>query len=210
MTQIEFMNRLIDKHAPAVIGCTYNILFTNDIAITTVMEAVEAVRKSDSYRHETKRITNVIDRLRGKYEKMLFEVIGDRSGFFADANEAFLEDVQKHVDILYYSIKGVFDKARLEDSALLARCELARTMCEFSCIQLDKREEELRQVDSRFRRSNIGYLRLTALHKELDRLMRTMGIPCTVNLDTDTCRAAVNVLSAKLCDARLIAKAISA
>ena len=108
MTQIEFMNRLIDKHAPAVIGCTYNILFTNDIAITTVMEAVEAVRKSDRYRHETKRITNVIDRLRGKYEKMLFEVIGDRSGFFADANEAFLEDVQKHVDILYYSIKGVF------------------------------------------------------------------------------------------------------
>ena len=141
---------------------------------------------------------------------MLFEVIGVSSGFFADANEAFLEDIQKHVDILYYSIKGVFDKARLEDSALLARCELARTMCEFSCIQLDKREEELRQVDSRFRRSNIGYLRLTALHKELDRLMRTMGIPCTVNLDTDTCRAAVNVLSAKLCDARLIAKAISA
>ena len=83
-------------------------------------------------------------------------------------------------------------------------------MCEFSCIQLDKREEDLRHVDSRFRRSNIGYLRLTALHKELDRLMRTMGIPCTVNLDTDTCRAAVNVLSAKLCDARLIAKAISA
>lgn len=106
MTQIEFMNRLIDKHAPAVIGCTYNILFTNDIAITTVIEAVEAVRKSDRYRQETKRITNVIDRLRGKYEKMLFEVIGDRSGFFADANEAFLEDVQKHVDILYYSIKG--------------------------------------------------------------------------------------------------------
>ena len=96
MTQIEFMNRLIDKHAPAVIGCTYNILFTNDIAITTVIEAVEAVRKSDRYRQETKRITNVIDRLRGKYEKMLFEVIGDRSGFFADANEAFLEDVQKH------------------------------------------------------------------------------------------------------------------
>lgn len=106
MTQIEFMNRLIDKHAPAVIGCTYNILFTNDIAITTVIEAVEAVRKSDRYRQETKRITNVIDRLRGKYEKMLFEVIGDRSGFFADANEAFLEDIQKHVDILYYSIKG--------------------------------------------------------------------------------------------------------
>ena len=78
MTQIEFMNRLIDKHAPAVIGCTYNILFTNDIAITTVIEAVEAVRKSDRYRQETKRITNVIDRLRGKYEKMLFEVIGGK------------------------------------------------------------------------------------------------------------------------------------
>ena len=107
MTQIEFMNRLMDKHAPAVIGCTYNILFTNDIAITTVIEAVEAVRKSDRYRQETKRITNVIDRLRGKYEKMLFEVIGDRSGFFADANEAFLEDIQKHVDILYYSIKAL-------------------------------------------------------------------------------------------------------
>lgn len=210
MTQIEFMNRLIDKNASAVIGCTYNILFTNDIAITAVIEAVEAVRKSAFYRQETKRITNVIDNLRRKYEKMLFEVIGDRSGFFADANDIFFEDVQKHVDILYYSIKGVFDKHSLDDSALLARCELARTMCEFSCIQLDKREEELRQVDSRFKRASIGYLRLTALHKELDRLMRTFGIPCTVNLDTDTCRSAINVLSVKLCDARIIAKAISA
>lgn len=91
MTQIEFMNRLIDKHAPAVIGCTYNILFTNDIAITTVIEAVEAVRKSDRYRQETKRITNVIDRLRGKYEKMLFEVIGDRSGFSRTLTRRFLK-----------------------------------------------------------------------------------------------------------------------
>lgn len=206
----EEANNIIAENEAMVIGCTYNVLFTNDIVIGLTIEAVESIRKSPLYRFDTKRKVNIVEKDRLKYERMINEVIGNTSSFFADANDIFLEDIQKHVDILYYSIKREFDKVNLSFSDIIARMELARTLCEFSCLQLDKREEELQGKDKRFKKFSIDYLRLTNLLRSLSETMKTLNVPCTENLNTEECTKAINILSVKLADANTIAKAISA
>lgn len=206
----EEANNIIAENEAMVIGCTYNVLFTNDIVIGLTIEAVESIRKTPLYRFDTKRKVNIVEKDRLKYERMINEVIGYTSSFFADANDIFLEDIQKHVDILYYSIKREFDKVNLSFSDIIARMELARTLCEFSCLQLDKREEELQEKDKRFKKFGIDYLRLTNLLRSLSETMKTLNVPCTVNLNTEECTKAINILSVKLADANTIAKAISA
>lgn len=206
----EEANNIIAENEAMVIGCTYNVLFTNDIVIGLTIEAVESIRKSPLYRFDTKRKVNIVEKDRLKYERMINEVIGNTSSFFADANDIFLEDIQKHVDILYYSIKREFDKVNLSFADIIARMELARTLCEFSCLQLDKREEELQEKDKRFKKFGIDYLRLTNLLRSLSETMKTLNVPCTVNLNTEECTKAINILSVKLADANTIAKAISA
>lgn len=206
----EEANNIIAENEAMVIGCTYNVLFTNDIVIGLTIEAVESIRKSPLYRFDTKRKVNIVEKDRLKYERMINEVIGNTSSFFADANDIFLEDIQKHVDILYYSIKREFDKVNLSFSDIIARMELARTLCEFSCLQLDKREEELQEKDKRFKKFGIDYLRLTNLLRSLSETMKTLNVPCMVNLNTEECTKAINILSVKLADANTIAKAISA
>ena len=206
----EEANNIIAENEAMVIGCTYNVLFTNDIVIGLTIEAVESIRKTPLYRFDTKRKVNIVEKDRLKYERLINEVIGNTSSFFADANAIFLEDIQKHVDILYYSIKREFDKVNLSFSDIIARMELARTLCEFSCLQLDKREEELQEKDKRFKKFGIDYLRLTNLLRSLSETMKTLNVPCTVNLNTEECTKAINILSVKLADANTIAKAISA
>lgn len=206
----EEANNIIAENEAMVIGCTYNVLFTNDIVIGLTIEAVESIRESPLYRFDTKRKVNIVEKDRLKYERMINEVIGNTSSFFADVNDIFLEDIQKHVDILYYSIKREFDKVKLSFSDIIARMELARTLCEFSCLQLDKREEELQEKDKRFKKFGIDYLRLTNLLRSLSETMKTLNVPCTVNLNTEECTKAINILSVKLADANTIAKAISA
>lgn len=206
----EEANNIIAENEAMVIGCTYNVLFTNDIVIGLTIEAVESIRKTPLYRFDTKRKVNIVEKDRLKYERMINEVIGNTSSFFADANDIFLEDIQKHVDILYYSIKREFDKVNLSFSDIIARMELARTLCEFSCLQLDKREEELQEKDKRFKKFGIDYLRLTNLLRSLSETMKTLNVPCTVNLNTEECTKSINILSVKLADANTIAKAISA
>ena len=97
----EQANRIISEHEVMVVGCTYNVLFTNDIVCGLVIDALEAVRKSPLYRQKTKQEVNQVEREKTKYEKLVNSVIGDRISFFADANDSFLEDVQKHVEVLY-------------------------------------------------------------------------------------------------------------
>lgn len=80
----EQANRIISEHEVMVVGCTYNVLFTNDIVCGLVIDALEAVRKSPLYRQKTKQEVNQVEREKTKYEKLVNSVIGDRISFFAE------------------------------------------------------------------------------------------------------------------------------
>lgn len=209
MTQDQ-ATRIISRHETLVVLSTYNILFTNDIVCAFLIDAAAQLEKSPLCRHETKRLLNQAKAARREYERVVNRVIADRSVFFADANDIFAEEVDRHVEVLYYCIKREFDRHKLPHAGIIARMETARTLCDFSCRQFDKRMEELRVKDPRFRSFHLDYLRLTNLLRLLDGLMRTFRIPPAVDLNTPECLAAIDVLARKLLDGELIAKAISA
>ena len=203
-------NQIISEHESMVVLCTYNILFTNDIVIGRVIEAVDAVKHSPLYRQRTKQYVNRVADLSRKYERQVNQIVGDRSQFFADANDIFLAEVNRHIDTLYWCIKREFDKYKLPFSDTLAKMELARTLCDFSCTQFDKRIQELCEKDNRFNGLSLDYIKQEALLHALNETMRTFNIPCTVDLNTQECISAINALSQKLADGEIIAKAISA
>lgn len=203
-------NRIISQHESLVIATTYNILFTNDIVCGLVVEAIGKTKKSPLYKQKTKQLLNMCSAEQRKYESFINRLIGDRDEFFANANDSFREDVDKHLNVLYYSIKQAFDKSRIEHSDVISSLEVSRTMCEFSCAQFDKRIEELKQADNQFKGFALEYMRMTPLLQKLHEVMRSLNIPVTVDLNTTNCTTAINVLSKKLADGGIIAKAISA
>ncbi len=204
------VNKLINKNESMVILCTYNILFTNDIVISSVIDGLAALRRSPYYAHQVKQAAGMVDKQRVRYERRLNEGIGNRADFFADANETFVHDVNHHVEVLYYCIKRTFDRERLEQAQVLSRVELARTLCQFACVQFDLRMKELQKADMQFRSLSIGYLRLTGLLKALDRMMAAFRLNRVIDLNTDETNLAIETLGRKLVDGNIIANAISA
>ena len=206
----EQATQIVSQYETLVVLATYNILFTNDIVCGKVIEALSMLENHPLYRHRTKQIARRVDYERKAYEKLVNEIIADRSQFFADANEVFGEEVNKHVEILYYCIKREFDRHNIKYSGVISRLETARTLCEFACKQFDKRLEELREQDRRFSGFNLEYIRMTRLMAVMNELMRTLHIPCVVDLNTPECLSAIDVLAKKLVDGENIARAISA
>ena len=202
-------NTVIKTYEPQVVLATYNILFTNDIVCGRVIEDMEAFRKTPYCKQQAKQTARLITAARHDYERLLNGIIGDRSEFFADANDTFIEEVDRHVGTLYYSIKREFDRHSVPDAALIARLETTRTLCAFACQQFDKRMEELSRLDARFRGFTLQYLRLGNLLRLYDLLMPTFRLPATVDLNTADCLLAIDILARKLVDGNLIAKAIS-
>ena len=202
-------NRVITKNESLVIAATYNILFTNDIVCGLIIESIAKGKKSPLYRQRTKQLINLCSKERAKYEKLMNRIIGDRDDFFANANDKFREDIDNHLNILYYSIKQEFDKHKIANSDVVALLEEARTMCAFSCAQFDKRFKELMSADSRFSGFSLEYMRMTALERTLNAIMQSLNLPTDINLNTENCVRAMNIISKKLANGESIARAIS-
>lgn len=69
MTPIEQANKVITEHESMVILCSYSILFTNDIVVNRIIEAMDDLRKSPLCRHLTKRWMNRVLDMQRDYEK---------------------------------------------------------------------------------------------------------------------------------------------
>lgn len=202
-------NQIISKYESLVVLCTYNILFTNDICCGQVIECSHAMKRTPYYRLTFKRYLNDADKARKEYERTVNSVIGlDRSGFFADCNDKYAEEVNKHVEMLYWQFKQVLDNNGIAHSAELARFELARTLCDYACIQFDIRVDELRKKDTRFKGFTLDYLKLANLARMMNLASDSLKIGKTVNMNAGRCTAAFDVLARKLSDADNIANAI--
>lgn len=96
-------NQIISKYESLVVLCTYNILLTNDICCGQVIECLHAMKRTPYYKQAFKRYLNDADKARKEYERTVNSVIGsDRSEFFANCNDKYTEEVNKHVDMLYW------------------------------------------------------------------------------------------------------------
>lgn len=207
----ETATKIISKYENIVVLCTYNILFTNDIVCGQVIESLQAMKRTPYYHHLFSRYLNLAEKARKQYERTVNEVIGmDRSEFFADCNDKFTEEVNKHVDMLYCQFKQQLDNHGLVYSAELARFELARTLCDYACVQFDERIGELRKKDARFKGFSLEYLKLDNVRRLMNLASDNLRIGKTVDMNTDNCKSAFDVLISKLSDGENIAKAIKA
>lgn len=201
--------KIISKYENLVVLCTYNILLTNDICCGQVIESLHAMKRTPYYRQAFKRYFNDADKARKEYERTVNSVIGsDRSEFFADCNDKYTKEVNKHVDMLYWQFKQVLDDNGVPHSAEIARFELARTLCDYACIQFDERIKELRKKDARFNGFTLEYLKLSNVARMMNLASNCLKIGKTVNMNTERCTAAFDVLVRKLSDADNIANAI--
>lgn len=117
-------NQIISKYESLVVLCTYNILLTNDICCGQVIECLHAMKRTPYYKQAFKRYLNDADKARKEYERTVNSVIGsDRSEFFADCNDKYTEEVNKHVDMLYWQFKQALDDNGISHSAEIARFE---------------------------------------------------------------------------------------
>ena len=187
------------------LAAIYNILFTNDIVCSLIVEMLSALRKSGLCRFRVKQQGNKLEQLMLQYEKKINKIAGNRAFFMADANQYV---VQPDLLKMEYSIKMEFDKCRIENSALLAKVELARCMAELACLSLDKRIEEVRPYNKEV--TGITYLRLTDTFKVLDELSDILyrGGYCNLN-QSDNCKRGMAIIQRKLTDCDIISRAIN-
>ena len=210
MDKMERANKVISQYENIIMAVTYNVLFTNDMVCGLIIELNGIMKNSPIYRHQIKRMMNRVFLARRDYEVRMNSIVGDKQDFLAGANDVFTDEVKQHVDMFYYAIKDVYDKHKVTNSALMARVELTRAMCELACLQLDKRLEEVIAIDKQFKMFNLDHMRLTVPLALLNELSSLMPVPKDLSLNTERAELAVKILSAKLFDGELISKAISA
>lgn len=200
--EIEKIKERIDSHMDTVLPITYNILFVNDIACSLIIDSLSDLRKEKGLHvYDTKMYAKKIDEARSKYEKKINKVIGDKcSEFFADNNDAFLEEVKKDLDVFYYSIKDVYDAHDIEYSELLSKLEMAHIILQYSCRMVDIRMSELKKIDSMFNSINLGYTKMSNVLRLFELMLSTLRVKCHIDLNTQRCKLAMEILDKDFSD----------
>lgn len=205
----EKRKELIAKHEDYVRIAVYNVLFTNDLVREYTSYAMMKLKDSplDRYqvRHYRKRVQKTID----SYEKGLNGRAGEQAGRMDAYSANFSEEVDTHINMFYINLKNAFDKAKAPHSNILAYCEMARTLANYSVLQLNKRVQELGEIDPMFNSMDMSHLSLVGLAGQLDCLMGSINLQHTVHADTDECLACFRNLKKVLIDVSLINKSIN-
>lgn len=76
------------------LAAIYNILFTNDIVCSLIVEMLSELRKSRLCRFRVKQQGNKLEQLMLQYEKKINKIAGHRAFFMADANQYIADEVQ--------------------------------------------------------------------------------------------------------------------
>ena len=87
------------------LAAIYNILFTNDIVCSLIVEMLSELRKSRLCRFRVKQQGNKLEQLMLQYEKKINKIAGHRAFFMADANQYIADEVQPDLLKMEYSIK---------------------------------------------------------------------------------------------------------
>lgn len=191
-----------------VITSTYNILFTNELALATLVVALFHIKESKHYKQEVKKETKRLEKYRKDFEKRLSEIIGPRGNFYADANQTIEDECNEHLDNIRNGMMRAFEKAGHAESELMSYIELARTITEMACVNLDYRINEMKKNGIK-ESSHLTYLRMTDAFKYIDRISRLTYKGNYVNLNQcEDCVSSLREMEKKLTDANLLAKAI--
>lgn len=192
--------------------CMYNILFTNDMACSRVVELIYQLRKTPGISFQAEQAANRLEKQMKAYEKKMNEVYSIRASFMADANQVIEDALKKDIDMLQDAVKGKFIESGCSHPVLMTAAEMAHLFIDFAINGFDRRIQEMDNrhlSDSIVNTGNLLYLRLTKLLKPSDELCTLLFNGTGLDLNNKKSKKAIRNIIKKLTDAHLIAKAIN-
>lgn len=189
----------------------YNLVCTNDITSGLMLDAHNMLQKNEMYKRSIKAMANRIEQARRKYEKRVNYVMREASWSFSLCNDIYYdEELQKDIEVLYFQFKNELDKKGIQNSDVIARMELARSMLDYSARQFDTRCRAVER-DCKMRiNDRLQFLDLHGLSSMYDSMMDMIHIGCAVDFNTEMCRKAFDIVINKLADGERIARAMEA
>ena len=134
--------KLYEEKIPAALvvkTAIYNILYNNDLALSSIYELEPYIENTDK---ETKKIFGALYKRKDAYERDVDD-IAKESRTFLSAYGMFMDDhATPAINDLYGAIKEALDKGKVKDSELIARAETCRTMVGYSVVACEKRIQE--------------------------------------------------------------------
>ena len=190
MAHFDKLNSLVNLVAGAV----------NSVATNAMTDAVFMLKKTHYYRHAIKHHIKQAMADYERWEHVNTKKFGERYNLFIDYLSTAEEEIQPHIDILYYSIKNAMDKQKLDHSDIKARVELVRTLLEYACFMYDTLIKTcLESTGLNFDKLMRPARLTTALHHWT--IVESHICKCTTNIDLNKdpkCRMAFNIIEKKL------------
>lgn len=210
MMTVQMYDRVMEQHQDFILMRIYSILCTNDMVCGLIIDAHNSLVHSPLYKMELKRLANIVEKKRRDYEKKICSIIQyHNSEIFANINDSFCdEDMMNSLEMMFYNFKNTLDKYKVENSEILARMELARTMLDYGVKSYEaiRREFISRGIGCIF--SYIDNLCLHELFSIYERMMACLRIGVIVDMNNDKCKAAFEVVVKKITDIERVARAI--
>lgn len=98
----------IDRDTQGLVtSLTYMVLFLNDQVYNYSVSLMEAIRKSNHYRHAAKKMANGIEREIKAYNTNVFRIAKANKDTLAEITLSMEEDIQPHIERYYYAISQV-------------------------------------------------------------------------------------------------------
>lgn len=184
-------------------------LIVNEVALSYLLYAVKQIEKLPVYRFSVKKHLREASTLRKEYDNKVYRIIKEHNHqFYADMNDRFLEYVGHDLDILYETIKRLYDKDCVSHSSDLATFTQAYTLIIMS-VRLNAANKELSKVEAIsgvYRRLELFDLtsilrHVEIAHEEVTRQIKGSG-------DMSEYKIACDILFNKLIDGDILIKTI--
>lgn len=154
---------LVDR--TALTAVMYNLMFTNDCAVSMIQDAFEELEKTGLSRHKIKRWVGVTKWHIKVYNQSLNEHTGGLIDFLADLYEMWDEEIKADIIKLKNSAIMVLNKHKIKYAKLIAYIYIATSLITESLASNDHCMDSKDFKNIRYFHSRFTWLRLTDVHK---------------------------------------------
>lgn len=184
-------------------------LIVNEVALSYLLYAVKQIEKLPVYRFSVKKHLREASTLRKEYDNKVYRTIKEHNHqFYADMNDRFLEYVGHDLDILYETIKRLYDKAHVPNSSSLATFTQAYTLLTMA-VRLNTANKELCKtegISGVYRR--LDMFDLTNILRHVEVAHEEVTKPINGDGDMQEYKMACDILFGKLIDGDILVKTI--
>ena len=205
----EKKKELVERHDNYVRIAVYNILFTNDLVREWTSHAMMRLRDSSLDRHLVKYHRKRVEKFVDAYQKRIDLCVKELKNKLEAYTDEFSAEVDSDMEAFYRHTNEAFEKTGVPHPDIMALCEAARLLAAYSVLQLNKRIQELKDIDPLFGSFDMSHLNMLDISRALDCLVASFEINCTVDIGTDECRDIFNKLKKTLANVKLIEKSIN-